>query len=292
MDEQLAAFLEFLATQRHYSDNTTAAYRNDLGQFLAWLRAREPRLAAWEEVSSRIVAAYVDWLQEQAYAASSVARKLAAIKSYFHFLLARGAVSQDITADVESPRVKKQLPHTLADEDIERLLAAPAGRTSAKSYRDSALLHLLYATGMRVSEAVALRLSDLDLEANLALVPTRDDPQRELPFDRQTGRMVRNYLDLGRPYLVRNKGEKALFLNHRGEQLTRQGLWLIIKAYAEEAGLAGKVTPHTLRHSFAANKLNSGADLREVQQLLGHANISTTQVYTQLLEDVSGQPDS
>jgi integrase/recombinase XerD len=174
------------------------------------------------------------------------------------------------------------LPVTLSPEEVEKLLEAPTKRDSPKSLRDTALLFLLYATGIRVTEAVLLRLDDVDLPTSTLRCCGEERHSRQLPFDESTANTLDNYIENGRPHLIKDKDEKALFLNHRGQQLTRQGLWLIIKSYANQAEIGSKVTPHTLRHSFAAHKLNSGADLREVQIMLGHANISTTQVYSQL----------
>jgi integrase/recombinase XerD len=281
MDDQLAAFLQFLEDECHYSDNTTAAYRNDLSQFSRFL-AEFPEVIAWSDVAPELVAEYVEGMKEQPYASSSVARKVAAVKSFFHYLFARSHIAEDPTANLDSPKVKKRLPRTLTADDVEKLLEAPRRKRTPKHLRDTALLALLYATGMRVTEVVSLTLDDVNLTASTLQCPGKDGQTRELPFDGETRHILRAYLDEGRPFLVKDKNEKALFLNHRGQQLTRQGLWLIIKAYAHEAQLSAEVTPHTLRHSFAAHKLGNGLDLREVQQLLGHANISTTQIYTQL----------
>jgi integrase/recombinase XerD len=295
MEDQLAAFLDYLEHESHYSENTIAAYRNDLTQFLNWL-ADYPKLNSWANVDAPTVAQYVEEIKEQPYASSSVARKVAAVKSFFHYLFARAILDEDPTANLDSPKVKKRLPKTLTADDVERLLEAPRKRKGPKNLRDSALLALLYATGMRVTEVVSLTLSDIDLDASVLYCAGKDGA-RELPFDRDTRRLLQLYLEEGRPHLVKDKNETALFLNHRGQQLTRQGLWLIIKAYANQAELSGEVTPHTLRHSFAAHRLTNGSDLREVQQLLGHANISTTQIYTQLTaeneqEEEEGEPEA
>lgn len=285
MENQLNAFLTFLQTERNYSDNTTAAYRNDLGQFMTWLEESHPELARWPEVHLDVVTSYVDHLKQQSYTASSVARKAAAIKSFFHFLLARGQIKADPTAKLESPKVKKRLPQTLTEEEVQRLLDTPSQKSSPKNLRDKALLHVLYATGMRVTEVVTLEVQDARLDVGILMCPTKDGKPRELPLDEETRQIIADYLENGRPHLMKSKDVDALFLNHRGQQLTRQGLWLIIKAYANQANLGDKVTPHTLRHSFAAHQLESGTELREVQQLLGHANISTTQVYSQLQDE-------
>jgi len=284
MEERLAAFLEFLAEERNYSENTIAAYRNDLGQFVRWLRREHQDLRNLGDVSGGVVSSYVKALKTKAYAASSIARKVAAIKSFFHYLLARGHVMADPTTDLDSPKVKKRLPETLTLEEVQELLQAPAIKRSPKNLRDRALLHLLYATGIRVTEAVSLTVDEVDLENSMLRYTGKDGRIRELPFDENTRQIMADYLEGGRLHLIKDKSETAFFLNHRGQQLTRQGLWLIIKAYANLTDLGDKVTPHTLRHSFAVHRLNSGAELREVQQLLGHANISTTQIYSQLYD--------
>lgn len=285
MKEKVLAFLDHLKNESEYSDNTTAAYKNDLNQFLSFLETEYPRLEKWSQVEQATINDYVRYMREQPYASSSVARKVAAIKSFFHHLHEKSLIADDPTEEVDSPKVKKRLPTTLAEEDVARLLTAPAAQKTPKNLRDMALLYLLYATGMRVTEVVSLQLSDLDLARNELYCPGKDGQVRTLPFDEETEAVLQEYLEHGRPHLVKNEEETALFLNHRGHQLTRQGLWLIIKAYASQANLSEDVTPHTLRHSFAAHKLESGADLQRVQQLLGHANISTTQVYAQVAEE-------
>jgi integrase/recombinase XerD len=284
MEEKLLAFLDFLQEEYKYSANTIAAYKNDLNQFLKHISAKHPDLEKWSAVDENVVEEYVEYMGNQAYASSSVARKVAAVKSFFNYLHSRSIIKDNPTSQVDSPKVKKRSPQTLDFEDVERLLKAPTHKRSPKNLRDTALLATLYATGMRVTEVVSLRRQDVDLENATLYCPNKEDQGRELPFDAETKEILATYLEEGRPYLVKDSGEEALFLNHRGQQLTRQGLWLIIKAYAKEANLDKSVTPHTLRHSFAAHKLANGSNLQEVQQLLGHANISTTQIYTQLDE--------
>lgn len=285
MEEQLLAFLTYLEQEYQYSENTIAAYRNDLGQFLSYLTSNG-RLspAAWSDVTEEQIAAYLAYMKHKPkpYASSTVARKVAAIKSFFNYLHATGQIAANPAVDIDSPKVKKRLPQTLSHEEVERLLAAPGGGTSPKSIRDQALLSILYSTGMRVTEAVSLQLDDVDFDENVLHAPARQGEAREIPLDAANKAILTHYLTEGRPQLVKNPDEKALFLNHRGDKLTRQGLWLIIKGYARQAGLEAEVTPHTLRHSFAAHRLDTGSDLEEIQRLLGHANISTTQVYTQL----------
>ena len=283
MEEQLFAFLEHLRQEQRYSHNTIAAYKNDLNQFLKFVMERyQASVSNWGDITPDIVDDYVNYMKEQPYASSSVARKVAAVKSFFNHLASQGVIGENPTINVESPKVEKRLPQPLSHNDVDRLLLAPTDKNTPKNLRDSALLTTLYATGMRVTEVVSLRLDDVDIENSVLICPSKDGQMRQLPLDEDTQNILITYLEEGRPYLVKNKYEEALFLNHRGQQLTRQGLWLIIKAYAQEANLSMPVTPHTLRHSFAAHKLERGSELQEVQQLLGHANISTTQIYTQL----------
>jgi integrase/recombinase XerD len=285
MEDQLLAFLKFLQQEYKYSSNTIAAYKNDLGQFVSYLQANNSNNAGnWQSIGADKINDYVTYMKDQPYASSSVARKVAAVKSFFNYLQSNQIIQDNPTIDIDSPKVKKRLPKTLSAKEVEMLLEAPANKKSPKNLRDMALLNMLYSTGMRVTEVVSLRLEDIDLENNVLYCPGKDDQVRELPFDQNTRDILANYIEEGRPFLVKDKDENAMFLNHRGQQLTRQGLWLIIKAYAKEANLSVAVTPHTLRHSFAAHKLDSGSDLQEVQKLLGHANISTTQIYTQLEE--------
>ncbi len=285
MEKELLAFLEYLEQEYRYSLNTIAAYRNDLFQFLNFLKETESdSLQSWADVTEGMVNEYVDYMKnrDNPLASSSIARKVAAVKSFFNFLFARGIVPENISANVDSPKVKKRLPQTLTSKDVENLLNAPTKKRTPKHLRDTALLHMLYATGMRVTEIVTLSISDVILDENMLHSPSETGDVRDIPLEDETVGILTDYLEEGRPFLVKTRDENSLFLNHRGKQLTRQGLWLIIKAYAKEANLDTSVTPHTLRHSFAAHKLTSGSDLEEVQRLLGHANISTTQIYSQL----------
>lgn len=287
MDEQLNAFLDYLQDEKQYSPNTLVAYRNDLSQ-LAHHAQQYPGVKTWNDVEESMVEAYVRAMKQGDYASSSVARKVAALKSFFHFLYDHETINADPTTNIDSPKVKKRLPKTLTFDDVDRLLHAPRQKKTPKNLRDSALLALLYATGMRVTELVSLQLGDVNLEEGWLMCPGKEGESRALPINDETQTMIETYLEAGRPHLIKDRSEKALFLNHRGQQLTRQGLWLIIKTYARQVRLSTAVTPHTLRHSFAAHKLKNGTDLGEIQQLLGHANISTTQIYTQL----TPQPES
>jgi integrase/recombinase XerD len=282
MENQLLAFLEFLQQKYNYSPNTIAAYKNDLNQFLRFIQKRYAYMEKWVDVTESEIRAYIQYMDEQDYASSSVARKVAAVKSFFNHLTKNQTIRINPSAEIESPKVEKRLPQPLSLDDVELLLEAPKQEESAKNLRDTALLTTLYATGMRVTEVVSLQVEDVDMNGRVLRCIGKDGEVRHLPFDEETQSVLKAYLENGRPHLLKHDNEQALFLNHRGQQLTRQGLWLITKAYAKEVDLTGPVTPHTLRHSFAAHKLARGTNLQEVQHLLGHANISTTQIYTQI----------
>jgi integrase/recombinase XerD len=281
MQEQIQNFLDFLDNEKGYADNTIAAYRNDLTQFLRYLEQQDHQYSSWAEVDKDTIINYVLNLKEREYTSSTVARKVAAIKSFFHYLMAEKVIADDPTATLDSPKVKKRLPKAISREDIERLLAATAEGKSAKSQRDHALLEMLYASGMRVTELVSLDVSDVNLASGTVRVRGKKASSKEriIPVGDRALDALQTYLNKGRMQLVRDPEERALFLNHRGQRLTRQGLWLIIKHYVDEVGISEDVTPHTLRHSFAAHKLSQGKSLQDIQKLLGHANISTTQVY-------------
>ena len=288
MRQQLEDFLRYLRVEKGHSENTLVAYRNDLGQFIKALEARVPPPVNWGEVNKDVIVGYLAQLRERGYASSTIARKVAALKSFCHFLLTEGAVREDPTTTLDSPKVKKRLPRTLTNDDVERLLAAPTREAGPKAQRDLALLELLYATGMRVSELVTLRVDDVNLVAGIARVRHgKGDKERIIPIHERAIAALRDYIERGRPSLVKTGEDKgALFLNHRGQQLTRQGTWLIIKEYAQVAGIQAVVTPHMLRHSFATHMLESQkATLADVQHFLGHANISTTQIYTQVTSE-------
>jgi integrase/recombinase XerD len=284
MQEKIQEFLEFITVEKGYSQNTLAAYRNDLSQFAAYL---EKRQLPWDQVTRDTIMDYIMLMKtEQEYASSTVARKVAAIKSFFHYLVNRGELADDPTATLDSPKVRKRLPKSISAEDMEHLLAEPAKEETPKALRDRALLETLYATGLRVTELVSLDVDDVNLaSATVRVVRARDKRERLVPIHQRAIEPLQEYLERGRRQLLRNPEETALFLNHRGKRLTRQGLWLIVKHYVREVGIREEVTPHTLRHTFATHLIDKKADLEYVQELLGHANISTTQVYAHIGKD-------
>ncbi len=293
MHRHVTQFLEYMVKEKDCSANTTAAYQNDLTQFVQFLENYTPptgeQIHTWRDVDEHVVQNYLIFLKEQEYASSTVARKVASVKSFLHYLSDMGQITQDPSQRLDSPKVKKNLPRSIRTQDIDKLLAAPLVENSPKALRDKALLEVLYATGMRVTELVNLNLDSVDLEAKTIRCGDGSKRTRSVPVFGGAAEAIQVYLDEGRPHLVVDPKEPALFLNHRGQRLTRQGLWLIIKHYVKQVGIKATVTPHTLRHSFATHLLNSGAELSEVQKRLGHASSSTTQVYRQVSDESAGE---
>jgi len=284
MLEKIEDFLNYLSLEKGSPRNTLIAYRNDLTQIARYLANQETfEIKSWDDVDKDMIIAYILYLKEREYAASTVARKVAATKSFFQFLVREDLIEDDPTATLDSPKVKKSLPKAIPIEDMELLLAEPAKRSTPKALRDKAMFELMYATGMRATELVDLDIEDVNLPSTCVRVIGKGDKERIIPIHSRAIRAIETYLRKGRLALLKDLEEKALFLNPRGKRLTRQGLWLIIKYYVELAGLDPGITPHTLRHSFATHMLESReATLVDVQQFLGHANISTTQIYTRV----------
>ncbi|HEY8477827.1 MAG TPA: tyrosine recombinase [Chloroflexota bacterium] len=295
MQEVIAEFLAFLTHERGLAENTVSAYRNDLLQLERYLCSPRAWQAAAVEngevaeslpvahISPAVVADFVLEMKERGYAPATVARKMATVKSLFQFLVQRGHMAQNPAEGLDPPRVGKPVPRPISVEEVGYLLGSAGQRETPEGLRDRAMLELLYATGMRVTELVSLNLDDLDLAEGVVRCRGRRGRQRTIPVPVHVREAVSAYLERGRPSLARGNGDEvALFLNQRGQRLTRQGFWLILRSRAQDAGISSPVTPHTLRHSFAAHQLRNGLDLAVVQKLLGHASISTTQIYAQL----------
>ncbi|MBA7472071.1 Tyrosine recombinase XerD [subsurface metagenome] len=283
--EAIDNFLNYLTVEKGFSENTVVAYRNDLYQLASFVEEEATKRGftpLWSSFGRQGMLSYLLNLKERNYAATTAARKVAAAKSFFNFMVAEGNIKDNPTLNVTSPRVGKSLPKPISISQVRRLLEQPTKRSTLEAKRDRAILELLYASGMRVSELVSLNLGDIDTEGSYVRCFGKGHKERLIPIYKQAALAVEEYVKETRPHLLHNDAEPALFLNRRGDRLTRQGLWQILKGYAKSAGLDKEVTPHTLRHSFATHMLNGGADLRSVQELLGHANISTTQVYTHL----------
>lgn len=288
MRNTVQAFLNQLSIEKGFSENTVGAYRNDLYQlagFIEGMAATKKFDAKWASVDRNLLINYIIDLKERNYSSATVARKVAAIKSFFAFLVSEGKVQNDPTENISSPKVNKSLPKPLSAAEMATLLAEPAKLSTPEAMRDAAMLELLYACGMRVSELIDLNVNDVNLKAGFVRCLGKGSKERIIPVHEKAIECVRKYITESRPGLLHGKDEDALFLNRRGDRLTRQGFWLILKGYAKASGIKKEVTPHTLRHSFATHVLNGGADLRAVQELLGHANISSTQIYTHLTSE-------
>ncbi|MFC2066678.1 site-specific tyrosine recombinase XerD [Chloroflexota bacterium] len=285
MREEINSFLNYLTVEKGFSENTTAAYQNDLHQlaeFVGGEAAKQDIVPSWADFNRQGMLSYLLNLKERKYAATTIARKVAASRSFFDFLVAEGVIKTDPTENMSSPSVGKALPKPISISQVRSLLEQPAKLSTAEARRDRAMLELLYASGMRISELVSLNLGDVDTEGGYVRCFGKGHKERIIPVYEQSAALVRQYIEETRPKQVRDKSEQALFLNPRGNRLTRQGFWQKLKEYARSANLDVEISPHTLRHSFATHMLSGGADLRSVQELLGHANISTTQVYTHL----------
>ena len=288
MKEEINSFLNYLTVEKGFSENTLDAYRNDLQQLASFAgeeAAKQGSIPSWENFSRQVMLAYMLNLKERNYAATTIARKVAATRSFFGFLKSEGIIKTDPTENMSSPSVGKSLPKPITISQVRQLLEQPAKQNTLEAKRDKAMLELLYASGMRISELVGLNLGDVNTEEGFVRCFGKGHKERIVPIYEQAARSVKEYIGETRPKLARKKDEVALFLNPRGDRLTRQGFWQKLKEYAKSAGLDARISPHTLRHSFATHMLSGGADLRAVQELLGHANISTTQVYTHLTSE-------
>lgn len=275
MKLDIDAFLQYLTQDKGYSQNTVAAYRNDLTQMAAFITAEQAK--GLIESYDGLLKSYLLKLREKRYSVATTARKVASAKSFFKFMVDSGRMKKNPTQNLPSPQVSKHTLNFLSPSEYQKLLAEPAKLSTPEAKRDVVMLELLYATGLRISELVSLNVKNIDLEQHCVHI----DSKRRVPFDHRLRLILDNFRRNARLDLLYDETEEALFLNRRGKRLTRQGFWQIIKGYASRAGLGAKVTPQALRHSFARRKLQSGIELRQLQQLLGHAYISSTRVYKQ-----------
>ena len=274
----LLDFLAYLEFERGLSRNTLDAYRSDLLQFGRFL---EGRATTALDASPADVADFLESLAKRGASPATVHRKSACLRSFYRHLRRDGLLDTDPTATLSTPRRSRKLPQVLTRGEIEKLLTQPRG-TEPASLRDRALLELMYACGLRASEAIGLELMDVDLEEGVLRARGKGSKERVIPVGQAALRALRVYLERGRPKLVKGSAEPHLFVNFRGGSLTRQGLYKIVRKHALTAGLADRMSPHTLRHTFATHLLAGGCDLRSVQEMLGHADVSTTQLYTHL----------
>lgn len=278
MEQQIVDFTDYLREEKKSSENTILSYGRDLRGFCRFMKEAGVLDAA--KVNRTNVMAYVYELQKQHKAGATVSRNIASIRSFFQYLLRSGYVGENPAADLELPKVEKKMPEILSLEKVELLLEQPAGEED-KEVRDKAMLELLYATGIRVTELISLRVEDINLPLEY-IHCGKENKSRIIPIGAQAKYSLRKYMEKVRDHMILQPEENILFVNCNGRPMTRQGFWKIIKAYAKKAGIEEDITPHMLRHSFAAHLIENGADLRSVQEMLGHSDISTTQIYTKL----------
>ncbi len=280
MERQLKNFFEFLENDKKLSDNTLQSYKRDLKQFRRYLEACELH---YNKVKEEDIKDYIKELEEDGKKASSISRCIASIRSFYQFVLKNKKVKTDPTESIQSPKIEKRVPSVLTAKEVELLLDQPKD-VDLKGIRDKAMLEFAYATGMRVTEIISLNLEDVNLEEGY-VVCKHGNKQRNIPLGNMSLKALIEYVEEARDILIKTEGEKALFVNINGSRLTRQGFWKIIKFYKEQAHITKDITPHVLRHSFATHLLQNGADLKAIQTMLGHSDISSTQVYMQFQDE-------
>ena len=280
MNEQIKLFLKFLQNDKKLSDNTLQSYNRDITQFEKYI---EENQIDYTKVEEKEVKDYLDYLQEIGKKSSTVSRNLASIRSFYQYLVRNKKVLQDPTNNIQAPKIEKRVPSILTAKEVELLLDQPQD-VDLKGIRDKAMLEFAYATGMRVTEIISLNLEDVNFEEAYVSCKT-GTKQRNIPLGTMSLKALKEYVDEARPYLIKDEGVKSLFVNINGKRLTRQGFWKIVKYYKEQAHITKDITPHVLRHSFATHLLQNGADLKAIQSMLGHSDISSTQVYMQFQDE-------
>ncbi|BBU40091.1 tyrosine recombinase XerD [Aeribacillus pallidus] len=279
MNDHIQDFIHYLTVERGLANNTIVSYERDLKSYKQFLNEKL-NIQEVQNIQRYHILKYLHFLKDQGKSSKTIARHIASIRAFHQFLLREKAADEDPSVHIETPQIERKLPKVLSLEEVERLLETPE-LTSPIGYRDKAMLELLYATGIRVSEMVHLNLSDVHLIMGFIRCYGKGKKERLVPIGEKATKALEEYLEKGRPKLVRQKHKTdALFLNHHGKRISRQGFWKNLKSIAVKAGIQKELTPHTLRHSFATHLLENGADLRAVQEMLGHADISTTQIYT------------
>ncbi len=280
MERQLKYFFDFLENDKKLSENTLQSYKRDLKQFKRFLEACELH---YNRVKEEDIKDYIKELQEEGKKSSSISRCIASIRSFYQFVLKRKKIKVDPTANIKSPKIEKRVPSVLTSKEVELLLDQPKN-ADLKGIRDKAMLEFAYATGMRVTEIISLNIDDVNLEEGYVVCKT-GNKERNIPLGTMALNALKEYVKNARDVLIKSENEKALFVNINGGRLTRQGFWKIIKYYKEQAHITKDITPHVLRHSFATHLLQNGADLKAIQTMLGHSDISSTQVYMQFQDE-------
>ncbi|HHY24018.1 MAG TPA: site-specific tyrosine recombinase XerD [Clostridiaceae bacterium] len=278
MEGLVQKYVNYLEQGKHLATNTLQSYKRDIEQYISYLQ--ELSVVGITNTSKSTIIAYLLHLQKKGRATSTISRNLASIRSFYQYLTKNKVIEYDPTIELESPRVEKKLPQILSTQEVELLLDQPKC-VDLKGYRDKAMLELLYATGIRVSELINLNLSDINFDVGF-IKCNKKNKERIIPIGSLALKALQDYINKARKNMVKYSDEKALFVNVNGNRLTRQGFWKIIKQYRIQAKIGKDITPHTLRHSFAAHLLENGADLRSIQEMLGHSDISSTQIYAQI----------
>ena len=276
MDKQIKLFLEFLQNDKKLSDNTLQSYRRDIMQFRDYVMKNNINYAKAKEED---IKGYLKELQNEGKKTSTASRSLASIRSFYQFLLRTKKVKNDATVSIQSPKIEKRVPCVLTSDEVELLLDQPKD-VDLKGTRDKAMLEFAYATGMKVTEIIDLNIDDIDFNED-TVTCSNGKKSRTIPLGALAEKALKEYIDKARPILIKDENNKALFVNVNGSRLTRQGFWKIVKYYKEQAHIEKDITPHVLRHSFATHLLQNGADLKSIQAMLGHSDISSTQVYAQ-----------
>ena len=276
MEKQLKLFFEFLENDKKLSNNTLQSYKRDLKQFRRYIEGCE---VPYNKVDEEVMTNYIEYLEELGKKPSTISRCIASIRSFYQYVVKRGKVKKDPTKNIQSPKIDKRVPCVLTSNEVELLLEQPKD-VDLKGIRDKAMLEFAYATGMRVTEIISLDIDDVNLSEGFVTCNS-GKKQRTIPIGTMSLKALKEYIEEARPVIIKDENEKALFVNTNGKRLTRQGFWKIIKYYKEQAHIAKDITPHVLRHSFATHLLQNGADLKSIQTMLGHSDISSTQVYVQ-----------
>ncbi len=275
MEKNICDFIEYLHEKKNVSHNTEISYQRDLKKLEEYLHGCG--IEKLENVRETDLQRYISERKKENYASATVSRNIASIRAFFQYLLKEGIIKEDPSENLKPPKVERKIPQILSVQEVDRLMSMPNTNT-AKGMRDKAMLEMLYATGMRVSELLHLKVSDLNLQFGYVICHG-EEHERIIPIGNTCREILEQYMKASRGALVKNKEESALFTNCSGKAMSRQGFWKILKGYAADAGIHQDITPHTLRHSFAVHMLQNGADVRSVQELLGHADISSTQMY-------------
>lgn len=280
MEEQIELFLNFIKDEKKLSDNTFQSYRRDINQFEQYLNLNN---LEFEKINEKEIKGYLSYLNDLNKKPTTISRHLASIRLFYQYLLKEGKVEKDPSLNIQAPKIEKKAPSILTSEEVNLLLNQPQN-VDLKGIRDKAMLEFAYATGMRVTEIISLNIEDVNLEEGVVICKTRTKT-RTIPLGKICLNALKEYVENVRDILINDKNEKALFVNINGKRLTRQGVWKIVKYYKEQAHITKEITPHVLRHSFATHLLQNGADLKSIQTMLGHSDISSTQVYMQFQDE-------